>query len=102
MNQKLVNRKWDSLFATEKKSKVKNIEKINYYKEVWIITNSQPLETLNGIEKRGYYWHIDHIYPISLGFKNKIPPEKIGDISNLQILSRRDNFLKSAKFVDGK
>lgn len=44
-------------------------------------------------------YHIDHVIPISYGFKNNIPPEIIGHISNLRPLHWKQNFLKSAKLT---
>ena len=40
---------------------------------------------------------IDHKIPIIYGFKNNIPPENIGHISNLQYISIKDNLLKGIK-----
>ena len=39
-------------------------------------------------------YHVDHIYPIMLGFKNNINPEIIAHISNLQCISGLDNITK--------
>lgn len=102
MNQKLVKKLWDNLFASPSRKKQNVIKKIknDYYKQVWDISNAQPLNELEGIEKRGADWHLDHIYPIHLGFKNNIPPEEIGHISNLRIISKADNFKKGIK-IDG-
>lgn len=78
-----------------------------YRLEVLRITKQQPLHLLEHYEKRGTAaedgYHLDHIYPISLGFNNNIPPEEIGHISNLQMLHWKDNVLKSNKIAeDGK
>jgi hypothetical protein len=75
-------------------------EKELYYKNVWRYTYKQPLSNLENYRperKNGYA--IDHIYPISHGFKNKIPYELIGDISNLQMLLFRENESKSDKII---
>jgi hypothetical protein len=75
-------------------------EKELYYKNVWRYTYKQPLNCLENYRperKNGYA--IDHIYPISWGFKNKVPYELIGDISNLQMLPFRENESKSDKIT---
>jgi hypothetical protein len=74
-----------------------------YRKQVRNITNLQPIHLLENYEKRGNgyenedAYHLDHIYPISKGFKNGIPPEVIGDISNLKFIHWLDNLKKSNK-----
>jgi hypothetical protein len=80
-----------------------DINKINYYKKVWKITESQPLHLLDGynrckrtrvdIDKNAF--HIDHIKPIIYGYKNNIPPEEIGNINNLRFISAVENHKKS-------
>ncbi len=42
-------------------------------------------------------YHIDHIFPVSYGFKLKIPVEVMADINNLQILEASENIKKSNK-----
>lgn len=74
-----------------------------YRKQVRNITNLQPIHLLENYEKRGNgytneeAYHLDHIYPISKGFKNGIPPEIIGDISNLKFIYWLENLKKSNK-----
>lgn len=98
MKQSQINKRWDSLFkSSEKKKKIKDPVKKAYYDLVWAITEAQPLYKLDNINLRGKTHHLDHIYPISKGFKNNISENLIGHISNLQILSKRDNFLKATK-----
>jgi 5-methylcytosine-specific restriction endonuclease McrA len=74
-----------------KKCKLKR----KYYKDVWIETNLKST-FLNGIENRGFYKsHIDHIVPISYGFKNNIPISLISSIENLRMISSLDNMKKN-------
>ena len=83
----------------------KDIDKIEYYKQVWKITESQPLELLEGydINKRTRIdldenaYHIDHIVPIIYGYENNIPPEELGNIKNLQFIKAIENHRKSKK-----
>lgn len=57
---------------------------------------------IEGIGNRGWdTYHIDHKISISYGFKNKIDPIKIADISNLRMLDKKTNCDKgTAVFID--
>lgn len=73
-----------------------------YYLKVFAITRQQPTHLLENFSKRGQSgkggaYQLDHIYPISLGFINKIPAEEIGNISNLKMIPWLENVLKSNK-----
>jgi hypothetical protein len=78
-------------------------EKQLYYLKVKSITRSQDLKSLPDYEKRGHAknngYHLDHIYPISLGYINNIPAEEIAHISNLQYIPWKENILKSNKII---
>jgi hypothetical protein len=80
------------------KQKIKNIKDLDkklYYAMVWGVTESQPLHILENFDKRGWRnHHLDHIYPISMGFKEKIPPEKVGNIKNLRFIPYTENLDK--------
>ena len=82
------------------KQKIKNIkdlEKKLYYAMVWEVTEEQPLQILENSDKRGWKnHHLDHIYPIAMGFHNKIPPKKVGNIKNLRFIPYKDNLSKGA------
>jgi hypothetical protein len=86
------------------KQKIKNITDLNkklYYAMVWEITEQQPLHILENSDKRGWKnYHIDHIYPISMGYKEKIPPEKIGNIKNLRFIHYTENLEKGSKITN--
>jgi predicted transcriptional regulator len=83
------------------KQKIKNIKDLDkklYYAMVWGVTESQPLHILENFDKRGWKnHHLDHIYPISMGFKEKIPPEKVGNIKNLRFIPYTENLDKGFK-----
>ncbi len=75
-----------------------------YYRVVLNITKRQPIHLLENYNKRGpsgkrNSYHLDHIYPISKGFENSIPPEIIGDITNLRFIHWKENVSKSNKLL---
>ena len=77
-------------------------EYMKYRKEVLSITNKQKINTLIGYDKRGTYknneaYHLDHKYSIIEGFKNKISPEIIGEIKNLEFIPWKENLKKRTK-----
>lgn len=72
-----------------------------YCRKVRTITNRQNISSLPNFELRGRgkdKYHLDHIIPKIVGFRNNISPEIIGDISNLQFLSEYENCSKQGKF----
>lgn len=71
----------------------------DYRNAVRRLTNTNKFH-IPGIENRGKHtMHIDHIYPIVQGFLNKIPPELISDIKNLQMLDAIENKKKNGKII---
>jgi hypothetical protein len=80
-----------------------DLEKRLYYIQVWVITESQPLHVLRNYDKRCFRgkdcYHLDHIVPISHGFYTKIPPEKIGGMSNLRFIKSERNMRKGHKLT---
>jgi hypothetical protein len=82
------------------KQKIKNLKDLDkklYYAMVWVVTESQPLHILENSDKRGWKsYHLDHIYPISMGFKENISPEKIGNIKNLRFIPFEENIKKGS------
>jgi hypothetical protein len=94
--------KWKKIVKennTKHKSNKLELKKIkqNYYKSVWNITNSNS-NKLPNIENRGFKsFHIDHIVPISYGYKNNINPQLIGSIDNLVLIGFKENTKKGTK-----
>jgi hypothetical protein len=86
------------------KQKIKNIkdlEKKLYYAMVWEVTEGQKLYLLENSDKRGWKdHHLDHIYPIAIAFKEKIPPEKVGNIKNLRFIPYEENLSKGSKVTN--
>ncbi|MFA5154192.1 MAG: NUMOD3 domain-containing DNA-binding protein [Clostridia bacterium] len=81
----------------------KNKTKFKQYKDlVCKLTNNQPIKLLENFNKRGPAgkigaYHLDHIYSIFKGFKNKISPKKIAHISNLKMIPWLENDKKGWK-----
>lgn len=74
----------------------------NYRDMVRNISEKQQLASLPNIEKRGHIsvkgaYQLDHRYSIFEGFRNKIPPNIIGHICNLQMLPGSDNYAKKTE-----
>lgn len=84
-------------------AQIRRIEKRNYWKKVWELTESIA-HLIPGIEKgrafKGY--HIDHIIPVSHGYKHGVNPEKIAHISNLRMLPYKENMAKGIKLYVNK
>ena len=77
-------------------------EKHLYYLEVIRETKKQDIKQLENYDKWGIQnddYELDHIYPKSKGFYNKIPAALIGDIRNLQIIPAIENNSKNDKIV---
>jgi len=58
------------------------------------LTELQDLDSLENIEPRSKKYHLDHMFSISEGFKNNIPPRIIASLSNLTMLEGRNNLKK--------
>jgi len=77
--------------------------KKQYYNEVHKITKRQNIQSLKYFEKRGKSkkgtdnYQLDHIIPISEGFRNNIDPYIIGDISNLRFIPWQENIQRNKK-----
>jgi hypothetical protein len=67
----------------------------NRYKDI-INPNNKP-RTLAGVNN-GY--HLDHIYPVSKGFENSIPPEILAGVENLRLIDWRENVVKSNEITE--
>lgn len=73
-----------------------------YKKKVISLTNKQPIKTLLNYNKRGVSgidgaYQLDHKYSIVEGFKNKISPEIIANMNNLEFIPWLDNAKKKTK-----
>jgi len=73
---------------------------ICYKKECYRISNINIKlygNLINDIEKRGYEYHLDHIYSVKDGFVNNVDPSIIGHYLNLRIISRIENLSKGSR-----
>ena len=107
-NQTYLIEEFDKLYCLpvfkdiRKKIKVsykKDLEKFLYYFKVWLNTEENAVKMFN-INNRGKDYHIDHIIPISYGYKYNINPSVIGSLDNLQLISKKDNFSKNLKVTE--
>jgi hypothetical protein len=88
----------DRVNAQEVKD-AKRKSKSKYYALCWDVTNVNAKDAVN-IEKRKYReYDVDHIVPISYGFRHDIPYWVIGSKENLRIISNKDNFQKGSSLV---
>lgn len=73
-----------------------------YYMKVQEITQKNDLSVLENYSKKNLYhkYELDHIYPISVAFKNDIPAELVGHIDNLRIIPGKQNRQKNNKIIE--
>lgn len=96
-----------ALETKRKNGKVIALERMNdwqlYHYLVKRYTSRQDISTLPNYEKRGRAgknsnsFHLDHRYSIFDGFNNKVPPEIIGNIKNLEFIPWHTNVKKNHK-----
>lgn len=65
-----------------------------YERNIDIINPNKRPRTKAGVDG-GY--QLDHIIPVSYGFKNDLPIEEIAKLENLQMLPWRENIIKGSK-----
>tara|TARA_R110002153_G_scaffold273955_1_gene446218 strand:+ start:94 stop:804 length:711 start_codon:yes stop_codon:yes gene_type:complete len=71
-------------------------ERDQYKLDVWRYTERSYKKHMI-TEKRDRHNHLDHVYSINDGFNNNVPPEIIGSIMNLRVISGQSNRSKSNK-----
>ena len=75
------------------------VMKRRYIELCWFYTDLNSVN-IPGVEKRGFKgFHIDHIVPISYGFKCGILPSVIGSLENLRMLHHSENCLKGSRLT---
>lgn len=67
----------------------------NYEASCRHITEMQPIHLLPNSELRGSEYHLDHIFPISMGYELDIPYFIMADIDNLQLIKKGENLGKN-------
>ena len=69
-----------------------------YRRKVYYWTAKNDLTLLENHDKRGLLnYHLDHMYSVTAGFKNKVPPKIIGSIYNLKFIHYKENTSKNIK-----
>tara|TARA_R110000824_G_scaffold119143_2_gene273097 strand:+ start:890 stop:1306 length:417 start_codon:yes stop_codon:yes gene_type:complete len=85
----------------QKIKNIKNIDKKLYYAKVWLVTENQPLNILENSKERGWKnHHLDHIFPIALGYHTGLSPNKVGNIKNLRFIPYKENLNKGSKLTN--
>jgi len=74
------------------RNKVSWLTEQTYIKYINIINPDNKPRTLAGVENG---FHLDHIYPVSKGFDNSVPPELMASIDNLRLMDWKENVIKS-------
>lgn len=74
------------------RNEVLRLTEQNYKKFKHIINPTNKIRTIAGVDG-GY--QLDHIYPVSKGFENSIPPHLIGSVENLRMIEWKENRSKS-------
>jgi len=91
-------------YQTWEEYKQKYPKKKAYQNEVHRLTRKQPLHLLENYDKLEKNWgvngtkgayQIDHIKSIDKCWKDGTPPEQCSDLSNLQIITWKDNLRKN-------
>lgn len=82
------------------KKRQKNINKSAYVKKCWAHTeaNKHLLPNINLRKFKEY--DIDHIVPISYGYKHNIAANMIGSVENLRIVTNKYNLEKGTKITE--
>jgi len=89
-----------NIFNNYKNLKPKNLNLYIYRNKVYKESEKQIRiykDKIENIKLRGKYYHIDHIFSISDGFKNCIIPSVVSCYKNLRIISGNKNLIKCAK-----
>lgn len=78
-------------FSAEGLTRREYSHRAGQYAETQYQRNKHWLDPEN---KRGKNWHVDHVYSITDGFLNNVPIDVISDISNLRLISDKENYSK--------
>jgi hypothetical protein len=74
--------------------------KTGYYDKCWELSNINAKGLPDIKNRRWGKFDLDHIVPISYGYRNNIPIELIASKANLRVISHRENFEKNARITD--
>jgi hypothetical protein len=87
---------WNEVYANKKYTN-DGLTRLQYSHRCQQYANTQHQHHKDLIDpegKRGKHWHLDHIYSVTDGFLNDVPVNIISDISNLRLISAKDNYKK--------
>jgi CHAT domain-containing protein len=90
---------WNAVYDN-KKFTVEGLTRNQYRHRCQQYANTQYERYKNLLDpdnQRGKHWHLDHIYSVTDGFLNDVPINIISDISNLRLISDKENYKKHKK-----
>jgi Ni/Co efflux regulator RcnB len=90
---------WHQVYS-EKNFTLNGLTRLQYSHRCHQYANTQYQryrDMLDPEYKRGKHWHLDHIYSVTDGFLNDVPINVISDVSNLRVISDKDNYKKHKK-----
>jgi hypothetical protein len=58
---------------------------------------SRHIDDIDPERKRSRDWHVDHIFSVTDGFLNDVPINVVSDISNLRLITDKENYKKHKK-----
>lgn len=77
--------------------KTKKMLWVDYKRKAKELTNNQPLHQMKDFDKRSFDdYHVDHIIPIKMCWKNGLSVTECASIMNLQMLSASENKEKNS------
>ena len=95
---KNISAAWDKRLK-HKKFTVDGLSKAAYYRRCHQFAETQYnryKEIIDPQGLRGKDWHVDHIYSVHNGFLNDVPINVLSNITNLQLIPAKENYIKHA------
>ena len=87
---------WEQVYCN-KNFTSDGLDRATYGRRCHQYAETQYLKHIDSIDperKRSRSWHVDHIFSVTDGFLNNVPINVISDISNLRLISDKENYKK--------
>lgn len=68
-----------------------------YWREVTKFTKRNSVDLIENYQLKGVGWHLDHVYSISDGWRNNVPPRIVGHHVNLRFIPATENLRKNKR-----